>query len=133
MAGAIFSGFAMVVTLLVIAREVFNLKRYITMDHLEKMNKIILATGMLVGYAYACEFFIAWYSGSSFEQYAFINRAFGPYWWAYWTMAVCNVVIPQIFLIKIQKKHPCDVCDFIIREYRDVVRAFCDHCDFVAP
>ncbi len=96
-AGAIFSGFAMVVTLLVICREVFNLKNYITMDHLEKMNKIILATGMLVGYAYGCEFFIAWYSGSSFEQFTFINRAFGPYWWAYWIMVGCNVGIPQIF------------------------------------
>ena len=99
-AGAIFSGFAMVVTLLVIAREAFNLKHYITMDHLEKMNKIIMLTGMLVGYAYAIEFFIAWYSGSPFEKFTFINRAFGPYWWAYWTMAICNVFIPQIFWVK---------------------------------
>lgn len=96
-AGAIFSGFAMVVTLLVMMREMFGFKDYITMNHLEKMNKIIMATGMMVGYAYACEFFIAWYSGSPFEQYAFINRAFGPYWWSYWIMTVCNVVIPQIF------------------------------------
>lgn len=96
-AGAIFSGFAMVVTLMVIAREMFNLKNYITIDHLEKMNKIIIATGMMVGYAYACEFFIAWYSGNEFEQFAFINRAFGPYWWAYWTMVCCNVIAPQIF------------------------------------
>ncbi len=96
-AGAIFSGFAMVVTLLVIARQLFNLKNYITMNHLERMNKIIMATGMLVGYAYACEFFIAWYSGSKFESFTFVNRAFGPYWWAYWTMASCNVIIPQVF------------------------------------
>jgi molybdopterin-containing oxidoreductase family membrane subunit len=96
-AGAIFSGFAMVVTLLVIVREVFDLKAYITMGHLERMNMIIMATGMMVGYAYACEFFIAWYSGSPFESYAFINRAFGPYWWSYWIMATCNVIIPQIF------------------------------------
>ena len=96
-AGAIFSGFAMVVTLLVIMREVFNLKNYITLDHLERMNKIIMATGMMVGYAYSCEFFIAWYSGSAFEKYVFINRAFGPYWWAYWIMVSCNVFIPQIF------------------------------------
>src|SRR4051795_6318786 len=96
-AGAIFSGFAMVVTLLVIMREVFLFKNYITLDHLEKMNKIIMATGMMVGYAYACEFFIAWYSGSPYEKFAFINRAFGPYWWAYWIMASCNVFIPQIF------------------------------------
>ncbi|MBI3534942.1 MAG: polysulfide reductase NrfD [Deltaproteobacteria bacterium] len=99
-AGAIFSGFAMVVTLLIIAREMFNLQSYITINHLEKMNKIIMATGMMVGYAYACEFFIAWYSGNPFEAYAFVNRAFGPYWWAYWTMASCNVLIPQIFWFK---------------------------------
>lgn len=103
-AGAIFSGFAMVVTLLVIMREVFNFKSYITIDHLEKMNKIIMATGMMVGYAYACEFFIAWYSGSAFERYVFINRAFGPYWWAYWTMAICNVVIPQLFWFRSMRR-----------------------------
>jgi molybdopterin-containing oxidoreductase family membrane subunit len=96
-AGAIFSGFAMVVTLLVIMREAFNLKAYITMDHLERMNKIIMATGLMVGYAYACEFFIAWYSGGAFEKFIFINRAFGPYWWAYWTMTICNAFIPQVF------------------------------------
>lgn len=99
-AGAIFSGFAMVVTLMVMCREVFNLKHYITLDHLEKMNKIIMATGLLVGYAYTCEFFIAWYSGSPFEQFTFINRAFGPYWWAYWIMFSCNVFIPQLFWFK---------------------------------
>lgn len=96
-AGAIFSGFAMVVTLMVIMREVFGFKNYITLDHLERMNKVILATGMMVGYAYGVEFFIAWYSGSAFEQFVFINRAFGPYWWAYWTMVSCNVLAPQIF------------------------------------
>jgi molybdopterin-containing oxidoreductase family membrane subunit len=90
----------MVVTLSVIMREVFGLKHYITMGHLEKMNMIIMATGMMVGYAYACEFFIAWYSGSMFEKFAFINRAFGPYWWAYWTMAFCNVIIPQVYWFK---------------------------------
>lgn len=99
-AGAIFSGFAMVLTLLIICREVFNWQNYITIGHLEKMNKIILATGMMVGYAYACEFFIAWYSGSPYEGFAFVNRAFGPYWWAYWTMAGCNVLIPQVFWFK---------------------------------
>jgi len=96
-AGAIFSGFAMVLTLLVIMREVFNFKNYITLDHLEKMNKVIMATGLMVGYAYGCEFFIAWYSGSAFERFVFINRAFGPYWWAYWIMVSCNVIIPQLF------------------------------------
>ncbi len=104
-AGAIFSGFAMVVTLLVIMREVFGLKSYITLDHLEKMNKVILATGMMVGYAYSTEFFIAWYSGAQFEQYVFINRAFGPYWWAYWIMFSCNVFIPQIFWWKKMRRN----------------------------
>ena len=99
-AGAVFSGFAMVLTLLVIMREVFNFKHYITLGHLEKMNKIIMATGMMVGYAYACEFFIAWYSGGAYEKFVFINRAFGPYWWAYWTMVSCNVIFPQIFWVR---------------------------------
>ena len=95
--GAIFSGFAMVVTLMVIARVVFNLKEYITVNHLEAMCKIIMTTGMLVGLAYGTEFFIAWYSGNPFEQFAFVNRAFGPYYWAYWTMIICNSLIPQVF------------------------------------
>lgn len=99
-AGAIFSGFAMVVTLMVIAREVFNLKDYITMKHLENMNKIILVTGMVVGLAYGTEFFIAWYSGNEYEGFAFVNRAFGPYWWAYWIMVSCNVITPQFFWFK---------------------------------
>jgi Ni/Fe-hydrogenase subunit HybB-like protein len=99
-AGAIFSGFAMVVTLMVIMREVFGLKNYITIPHLEKMNKIIMATGLMVGYAYCCEFFIAWYSGNPLERFVFINRALGPYWWAYWIMFGCNVFIPQVFWFK---------------------------------
>ena len=100
-AGAIFSGFGMVVTLLTLVRIGFpQMKDYITIDHMEVMNKIIMATGMLVGYAYCAEFFIAWYSGNPFEQYTFINRATGPYWWAYWTMFSCNVFIPQVFWFK---------------------------------
>ena len=67
------------------------------MRHLENMAKIILATGMMVGYAYAIEFFIAWYSGNPYERFAFLNRAFGPYAWAYWTMVSCNVLAPQLF------------------------------------
>ena len=64
------------------------------------MNKIILVTGTMVGYAYAMEFFVAWYSGNPYEKFAFINRATGPYWWAYWTMVSCNVISPQIFWFK---------------------------------
>jgi len=99
-AGAIFSGFAMAVTLLVVAREVFNLKDYITLGHLDAMNKIILATGMLVGLAYATEFFVAWYSGVSYERFIFIQRAMGPYAWSYWIMVGCNVLTPQFFWFK---------------------------------
>jgi Ni/Fe-hydrogenase subunit HybB-like protein len=99
-AGAIFSGFAMVATLLIPAREFFGLKSIIEMRHLELMMKIILATGTMVGYAYAMEFFIAWYSASSYEQFTFINRAFGPYAWAYWAMVSCNVIFPQLFWFK---------------------------------
>lgn len=99
-AGAVFSGFAMVVTLMIIAREVFNLKAYVTMHHLENMNKIMLLTGMLVGYAYIMEFFIAWYSGAIYERFAFLNRAAGPLAWAYWIMMTCNVISPNIFWFK---------------------------------
>lgn len=99
-AGAIFSGFAMVVTLMVVARKVYGLQNIITIEHLEKMNIIILLTGSMVGFAYITEFFIAWYSGVQYEQYAFLNRAFGPYAWAYWTMMTCNLVFPQFFWIK---------------------------------
>jgi len=99
-AGAIFSGFAMVMTLLVPVRSIYKLENLITLRHLDNMNKIILATGSLVGLAYATEFFIAWYSQNMFESFAFMNRAFGPYWWAYWTMVSCNVISPQLFWFK---------------------------------
>ncbi len=99
-AGAIFSGFAMVQTLLLIARKVLGLENYITMFHIESMNKIIILTGSIVGVAYLTEFFIAWYSGVEYEQYAFINRSTGPYWWAYWSMMTCNVITPQLFWFK---------------------------------
>ncbi len=99
-AGAIFSGFAMVQTLLLVARKVLGLENYITMFHIESMNKIIILTGSIVGVAYITEFFIAWYSGVEYEQYAFINRATGPYWWAYWSMMTCNVITPQLFWVK---------------------------------
>jgi len=99
-AGAVFSGFAMVQNVLIFVRQAFNLKHIITLDHLEKMNKVMIVTGSMVGYAYAMEFFIAWYSGNQFEQFVFLNRALGPYAWAYWTMVTCNVVFPQLFWFK---------------------------------
>lgn len=105
-AGAIFSGFAMVVTLLVPVRKMYGLQNLITLRHLENMCKIIMATGMMVGTAYGIEFFIAWYSGVPYESYAFYNRAFGNYWWAYWIMVSCNVLVPQVFWFKKARTTP---------------------------
>ena len=105
-AGAIFSGFAMVLTLMIPARYLFGLKDVIRTDHIEAMCKILLATGMMVGFAYGTEFFIAWYSGNPVEQFVFINRAFGPFWWAYWIMVSCNVLIPQLFWFKKCRTNP---------------------------
>ena len=99
-AGAIFSGFAMVLTLLLVTRKVYKLEDYITIQHIELMNIVIIITGSVVGIAYITEFFIAWYSGVEAEQYAFINRATGPYAWAYWSMMTCNVISPQLFWFK---------------------------------
>jgi molybdopterin-containing oxidoreductase family membrane subunit len=105
-AGAIFSGFAMVLTLVIPARKFFKLEHLVTIKHLENMAKIITLTGSMVGYAYAMEFFIAWYSGNPYEQFAFVNRAFGDYAWAYWTMITCNVISPQLFWSKRIRQSP---------------------------
>ena len=115
-AGAIFSGFAMVNTLIIPIRSIFKLQHVVTLRHLEVMNKVILATGSMVGYAYAMEFFIAWYSGNPYERFVFENRAFGNYWWAYWTMVSCNVIFPQLFWFKgIRRSVPAMlvVCIFV--------------------
>lgn len=106
-AGAVFSGFAMVQNVLIIIRKVFKIEHIITLDTLEKMNKVMLATGMMVGYAYAMEFFIAWYSGNQIEQFVFLNRALGPYAWSYWIMVSCNVLFTQLFWFrKIRRSIP---------------------------
>ena len=104
-AGAIFSGFGMVLTLMIPARKWLNLQDLITLNHLDNIAKILLMTGTIVGYAYGIEFFIAWYSGAEYEQFAFINRAFGPYAWAYWIMIFCNVVTPQIFWFRSMRRN----------------------------
>lgn len=99
-AGAIFSGFAMVQTLLIVVRKVLNLQEYITLGHIEAMNKVIVLTGSIVGCAYLTELFMAWYSQNEYEAYAFFySRAniFSPYGWSYWGMMFCNVVSPQVF------------------------------------
>ena len=104
-AGAIFSGFAMVANLIIIARWAFKLEHIFTVRHLDNMARVILLTGSLVGYAYAMEFFIAWYGQNPNESFAFINRAFGNYAWAYWIMVSCNVISPQIFWSRKARTH----------------------------
>ena len=98
--GAIFSGFAMVVTLAVPARELFGLKNFITLRHIDNMAKIILLTSCIVGYAYGTEFFMAWYGGNTWEQFHFHNRLTGPMWWAGWTMVTCNAFVPHVLWFK---------------------------------
>lgn len=95
-AGAIYAGFAMVVTLAIPIRHIYGLEDFITMRHLQNMAKIMLATGLLVAYGYMMETFTAWYSGNKYEQATITNRFFGPYAKMYWSLIVCNVVIPQL-------------------------------------
>ena len=99
-AGAIFSGMAMVLTLMIIARKVMNLEDYITHRHVDVMCKLIILNSSIVGLAYMTEFFTAFYSGNTYEQFTFINRAFGPMAWTYWVMLSCNVFIPLLLWIK---------------------------------
>ena len=99
-AGAIFSGFAMVSLLLIILRKVCKLEAYITLKHIELMNTVMLVAGSIVAVAYLTEFFMAMRSHSEFEQYVFRNRATGAYAWAFWTMIICNVVLPQLLWFK---------------------------------
>lgn len=101
-AGAIFSGFAMVQTLLIIMRKVSNLESYITVLHIEYMNKVILLTGGIVTVAYAIEFFIGWYSGVPYENYTYLSfgAATGPYWWAFWALITCNFIVPLSLWVK---------------------------------
>jgi molybdopterin-containing oxidoreductase family membrane subunit len=98
--GAIFSGMAMVLTLMLIARKVMRLEDYITVRHVEAMAKLVLATGSLVGLAYAIECFTAVYSGNNQDYFTMLNRLRGPLWWGYWLMVLCNVLIPQFLWIR---------------------------------
>ena len=107
-AGAIFSGFAMVQTLMVIIRKVFGMQDYITMGHIEAMNKVIVLTGSIVGVAYLTELFMGWYSQNKYEGYTFwYSRAnlFSPYGWSYWGMMACNVLSPQIFWFRKMRRN----------------------------
>ena len=98
--GAIFSGFAMVLTLMIIVRKVMGLEKYITHRHIDVMAKVVIAMSGIVGLAYGTEFFMALYSGNRYEQFVFLNRALGPLAWGYWIMVSCNVVIPQLLWLK---------------------------------
>ena len=99
-AGAIFSGMAMVLTLMIIARKLMRLEDYITVRHIDRMSKLVILTSGIVGLSYGTEFFSALYSGSPNEQFIFLNRALGPMFWAYWTMVSCNVFIPQLLWLR---------------------------------
>jgi molybdopterin-containing oxidoreductase family membrane subunit len=99
-AGAVYAGFAMVLTLAIPARKMFKLEGFITMKHLENMGKVMLATGMIVFYSYITEAFYAYYSGNPFERYMMMDRIFGPYWKMYWMLILCNGIAPQLMWIK---------------------------------
>ncbi len=99
-AGAIFSGFAMVLTLIIPIRSFYKMEDLITIRHLENCGKILLATGWIVAYAYAIETFMSWYSGSIYEEFMIKNRMFGPYWWVYWIVIGCNIVLPQFMWVR---------------------------------
>src|SRR6202140_1073453 len=99
-AGAVFSGFAMVITLIVPARRFMKFKHVVTMRHLEAMNKVILLTGMIVAYGYLMEHFFAWYSGDPYEFFVFANRRGGPYSPVFWLLVFCNILVPHIFRSK---------------------------------
>ena len=99
-AGAVFGGFAMVLTIMIPARALYGLHDLITMKHIENMTKILLLTGSIVGYAYLIELFVAFYSGNKYEMSAFYFRIAGPYWWAYFVMMFCNFLSPQLFWFK---------------------------------
>jgi len=99
-AGAVFGGFAMVLTVLIPVRRIYGLEAYITDYHFENMSRFLLFTSLICGYAYLMEYSIAWYSGSEYEQTSFWLRAFGPYWLSTWIMITCNAVLPQLLWIR---------------------------------
>ena len=99
-AGAIFSGLAMVLTLVIPLRSWFRLEKHITMDHLEALAKLIILTSSIVAYSYASEYFVAWYSGDTYERTAYWLRAFGHYWKPFWIMSSCNVLVPLLFFFR---------------------------------
>jgi len=105
-AGAVFSGFAMVLTLIIPARRWMHFKHVVTLRHLDSMAKVMLCTGLIVAYGYVMEHFAAWYSGNVYEQHVFFfTRPRGPYAWAYYTQMFCNVVVPQMFWFRSARRN----------------------------
>ena len=104
--GAIYSGFAMVLTIAIPLRKLYGLEDFITLRHLRNMGIVMLATGMVVAYGYLMETFFAWYSGDIFEKYMMLNRMFGPYGWMYWLLILFNILIPQALWIAKVRTHP---------------------------
>ena len=105
-AGAIYSGFAMVLTLAIPLRAAYGLQDFITDRHLENMAKVMLATGLMVAYGYLMEAFFGWYSANTYEQYVVTNRAMGPYAASYWALILCNVIVPQLLWIRRVRLQP---------------------------
>jgi molybdopterin-containing oxidoreductase family membrane subunit len=105
-AGAIYGGFAMVLTIAIPLRAVYKLEDFVTLRHLQNMAKILLATGLIVGYGYMIEIFMAWYSGSPYEKFAVWNRMTGPYWPVFWSLMLCNIVTPQFLWFKAVRSSP---------------------------
>jgi Ni/Fe-hydrogenase subunit HybB-like protein len=105
-AGAIYSGFAMVLTLAIPIRAIYGLEDFITLRHLQNMAKVMLATGLIVAYGYLTEAFVAWYSADKYEQFVPVNRATGPYWWSYWLLILCNIAIPQLLWFRRVRRTP---------------------------
>jgi len=99
-AGAIYAGFAMVLTISIPLRKFYGLEDFITMKHLENMAKVMLATGLIVAYGYMMEAFMAWYSANPYERFMIWNRVTGPYWYMYWALIFCNVIAPNTLWIK---------------------------------
>src|SRR5215470_16399061 len=105
-AGAIFSGFAMVLTIAIPLRKFYGLEDFITLRHLDNCGKVMLATGLIVAYGYMCEIFLSWYSKSEFEWFMTRNRMFGPYWMVFWSVMLCNVAVPQLLWSRRVRRSP---------------------------
>ena len=121
-------------TLLILTRRVMGLERYITVRHLEAMAKIMLLTGSIVGFCYLTEFFLAWYGGNPYERAAFLNRATGPYAWAYWTMVTCNALRAAAAVVAAAAHLGAGaVRALAARQRRHVVRALRHHRHLAPP